>query len=348
MGEENRQYLRAVFWWAGLIALGYVFWQYLVPYLVPFVIAGFLTALVGPLVTLGERYKCPRSLATLLALLLVVGGALAAVALLVSVLIGEILTLSRQLPALYIMGKSFLDGLLDQLVAWGQIHLPNAQTLLNSQLSTVYRITAMVLRALLAVVVGLPNVLLVSVLALVAAFFLIRDQHMLMTMWEWMVPPAMRRRIPVLKLEVVRGTLGFLRAQLFLVGATAISTTLGLLVYGSHYAVLLGLIAGLLDLIPFLGPTALLGPWAAVMLIIGHPLASLELAAVLAGVALVRQLIEPRLVGAGTGLHPLTALLALYVGIRVFGPLGFFMGPITAVVIKAAAKAARLPPYLKA
>lgn len=348
MGEENRQYVRALLWWAGLIVAAYLFWRYLVPYLVPFVIAAFLTALLDPVVTAAERWHVPRPLATLSVLLVGIAGTLAGLGALVGVLIGEMMSLSTELPGLYEAGRRVLDGILDQLVAVSNLHLPNAQTLLNSQLSTLYHLTGTVLRALLMVAFGLPNVLLVAVIAFVAAFFLVRDRRGLLHVWEWIVPPAMRRRMPLLKLEVVRGTLGFLRAQLFLVGATALSTTVGLWLYGSRYALLLGLIAGLLDLIPFLGPTALLGPWAAVLLLTGRVIDGLEVAVVLAGVALVRQLIEPRLVGGGTGLHPLTALVALYVGIRVFGPLGFFIGPITAVVIKAAVRAGRIPPFVGA
>lgn len=237
---------------------------------------------------------------------------------------------------------------MNQVVAWGNFKLPSAQSLINSQLTTAYKLTTTVLHTLLAVLLGLPNVLLVAVLAVVAAFFLVRDKRIVASVLEWLMPPGMRHRLPSLRIEVIRGTLGFLRAQVFLVATTAVTTTMGLLLYGSHYAVLLGLVAGLLDLIPFLGPTALLAPWAAVMFVLGQPVAGLELLVVLAGVALIRQLIEPRLLGAGTGLHPLTALVALYVGIQLFGPIGFVIGPITAVVLKAAARAAGLPPFMKA
>jgi sporulation integral membrane protein YtvI len=345
MGEENRHYLRALLWWAGLIVVGFVFWRYLVPYMIPFVIAGFMAALIDPLVTWLERIGCGRTVATLVGMVTIIGGTLFLVGLLISVLVREVMQLSRQLPALYRAGEHVLDGWIRSLARVGPVHLPDAQTLLNSQLSTAYHVTATVLQAVLGVLVALPNALLVAVLALVAAFFLLRDKRVLAEVMEWLVPPVIRHRVPSLRQEVLRGTLGFLRAQLFLVGTTALGTTLGLLLYGSKYAVLLGLFAGLLDLVPFLGSTALLAPWAVVMFLLGQPVAGFELVAILAGVALLRQLIEPRLVGGGTGLHPLTALLALYVGIRVFGPIGFVIGPITAVVLKATARAARVPPF---
>ncbi len=348
MGADSQRYLRALATWALLVLAAFVFWRFVVPYTVPFVIAAFLAALLDPVVTLGERLGFPRWLATVVAMTAVLGGALAGLSLLVTVLVRELASLTTQLPGLVRSAQPVVDGLVDDLGRAGHFKLPSVQSLVHSQITTAYKITATVLHALLVVLLGLPNVLLVAVLAVVAAFFLIRDKRVVGAMLEWLLPPGMRHRLPTLRTEVVRGTLGFLRAQLFLVATTAAGTTVGLLLYGSHYAVLLGLVAGLLDLIPFLGPTALLAPWAAVMFIIGQPVAGLELLVVLAGVALVRQLIEPRLLGSGTGLHPLAALVALYVGIQLFGPIGFVVGPITAVVLKAAARAAGLPPFVKA
>ncbi len=347
MGADNQRYVKALATWALLVAASFVFWRYVVPYTVPFVIAAFLAALIDPVVALGEAAGLPRWLATLAAMVVVLGGALAGLALLVNVLVRELAALTAQLPGVLKNAQPVLDGLVRDVVQWGHFQLPSVQSLVHSQLTTAYKVTTAVLHALLVVLLGLPNVLLVVVLAVVAAFFLIRDKRVVGAVLEWLLPPGMRHRLPTLRTEVVRGTLGFLRAQLFLVATTAAGTTLGLLLYGSHYAVLLGLVAGLLDLVPFLGPTALLAPWAAVMFVMGQPVAGLELLVILAGVALVRQLIEPRLLGAGTGLHPLAALVSLYVGIQLFGPIGFIVGPITAVVLKAAARAAGLPPFAK-
>lgn len=348
MGADNQRYLKALATWALLLVGAFVFWRFVVPYTVPFVIAAFLAALLDPVVALGERVGLPRWLATVASMVAVLGGALVGLGVLVSVLVRELASLTSQLPGLVRSAQPLLDSLVDDVVRVGHFKLPSVQSLVHSQITTAYKITATVLHTLLVVLLSLPNVLLVAVLAVVAAFFLIRDKRVVGAMLEWVLPPGMRHRLPTLRTEVVRGTLGFLRAQLFLVATTAAGTTVGLLLYGSHYAVLLGLVAGLLDLIPFLGPTALLAPWAAVMFIIGQPVAGLELLVVLAGVALVRQLIEPRLLGSGTGLHPLAALVALYVGIQLFGPIGFVVGPITAVVLKAAARAASLPPFVKA
>ncbi len=345
MSEDNRRYLRALIGWLLLLALGFAFWRWLAGYLIPFVMAAVLGAFLDPLVSWGERCRLPRAAASLAGLTALLVATAGAAGLFVSILMVEMSHLAARLPRLYHLGQRMLDGALTWAMAAMDWRVPDATRLLNAHLGTAYQLAAAVIRAVGLTLLALPNALLVAALTLIATFFLLRDKGVWVHAADWLVPPAYRRRLPDLQGEVVRGTLGFVRAQLLVVGSTTLATTLGLWVYGSRYALLLGLAAGLLDLVPFLGPSALLGPWAVVMAVSGHPWAALELAAVLTGVMLVRQLAEPRLVAQGTGLHPLTALVALYVGIRLFGPWGFVVGPVTALILKAAARAAELPPY---
>jgi predicted PurR-regulated permease PerM len=67
------------------------------------------------------------------------------------------------------------------------------------------------------------------------------------------------------------------------------------------------------------------------------------LVAVLAGVGVIRQTAEPRLVGQSTGLHPLVVLFSLYTGVRLFGAGGVLIGPVTAVLFKAIAQVMAYP-----
>jgi sporulation integral membrane protein YtvI len=304
-----------------------------------------MAIVVDPLVGLFQRLRLRRTPAVVAALVTVLGGVLVVIVELLTMLVRELLLLSRQLPQVFQGVEAWADGTLHRVGGPNGLRIPAPQSLLNSQLATAYHVTGTVLQAVLGVALALPNAFLVAALALIAVFFLLRDKQILGNVLEWLVPPGMRRGLPSAREEVLSGTLGFLRAQMLLVSTTAVCVSLGLVLYGSRYALLLGLLAGVLDLIPYLGAAALLGPWAAVLFFTGHPVQALTLLAILGGAALVRQVMEPHLVGSGTGLHPLTALLAPYVGVRLFGPLGFVIGPITAVALKAGARAAGVPPF---
>jgi sporulation integral membrane protein YtvI len=346
--EDNGRYLRALAGWIALTLAAFVFWRWLLGYVMPFLLAVVLGAWLDPLVDWGERFHLPRGLSVLLGLAVLLAGLAASLGLFVSVLMVEVARLAARLPNLFAVGRRVLDGALTWALGVADWRAPAATRLLNDHLGTLYQIVGAVLRAVGLALVALPNVLLVAVLTVIAAFFLLRDKSVLVAMGDWLVPPAYRHRAPHLRGEVLRGTLGFVRAQMLVVLTTAAATAVGLWVYGSRYALLLGLLAGVLDLVPFLGPTALLAPWAVVELLAGRAWSGVGLLAVLAGVVLLRQVVEPRLVAHGTGLHPLTALVALYVGVRLFGAWGFVIGPVSAMALKAAAKTVGLPPFREA
>jgi sporulation integral membrane protein YtvI len=345
MTASNQGYLRAVMGWAILLAGAFLFWRLVVPYLVPFVLALLLALMGQPLVHLFHGPRFGRGPAALAALALMAGVALAAAAELVLATTRELVGLSVHLPRLLDAARDGLDPLVRRLLALRGPGAAPPESLVNAQLETAYRLMGAILHAGLAVAVGLPDALLVGVVAVMAAFFLLRDGADVQRVLEWLVPPTLRAGLPAARREVVGATLGFIRAQCLLVSTTGTLVAVGLALMGSRYALLLGLAAALLDLVPYLGATALLGPWALVLFIMGRPVPALELTAILAATACARQLLEPQAVGGATGLHPLAALVALYVGLRLFGPVGFVVGPLTAVVVKAGARAAGLPPY---
>ncbi|CAB1128761.1 Sporulation integral membrane protein YtvI [Candidatus Hydrogenisulfobacillus filiaventi] len=336
-GAEGREYLRAVLIWLALLAGTYVFWRWLVGFVLPFVVAVVVALAVEPLAARWERHLSP-GLASLAALVTGVGGTLAVAGLLVGAVVTELLQLAHEIPH-YL--RQVEHALLHTVARLGQLRqaIPVNPSLLSGQLASVAKVAEGVVRDVLNLAAHLPDFLLMLLVAIIAAFFVLRDRRLIGRLVQASVPPALRPRLPALRLDMAMGFFGFVKAQLLLMLITAITTTLGLFLAGSRYAILLGLVAGLLDLVPYMGPTGLLLPWTVILFLTGHTLGGVKIAAVMTGVAMVRQLVEPRLVGGTTGLHPLTALFALYVGIKVFGPVGFLIGPVSAVILKALARA---------
>ena len=337
--HEPGRYWQQVVIWVALAGAAYVFWRWLVWYLLPFVLAVILTAMVMPVVERLESWGFRRTGAVLTAL----GGALGGLVLLsgavFTLLAAELVQISHRMP-------HFLDRpgqVARYLKQWNQLReqlgLGNAN--LGTEMHSLYNVAAAMGRTVAHGLLQLPEMALVMIVASVAAFFMLRDQTVVLRQVKQLSPPFLRPRMGRLTLAMTGGLWGYLRAQFALVSLTGLATMGGLLVIGAPYAVLVGLTAGLLDLVPFMGPTMLLVPWAMVAMLSGHAAMAVHLLAVLAGVALVRQLVEPRLVGRGTGLHPLVVLFSLYMGIRLFGGSGVLIGPITAVMFNAIRQASR-------
>lgn len=348
MKQPDERYWRKALVWSALALASYAFWHWLVWYLLPFVLAIVLAFLVHPWVDRLESWGMDRSMAVLIALGSALGGVLAMCGAILTLLAAEVVQISHRLPA-YLRARPFEIG--RYLNEWN--HLRDQMGLgsgsLNQEVNSIYRMMGSLVRGLAHGLVQLPGMALILLISALAAFFVLRDQRLVRRVAERVSPPAWRDRLGPLSSAMAGGLFGYLRAEFALVALTGLATMSGLVIIGAPYAVLVGLTAGLLDMVPFMGPTVLLVPWSVGSMATGNWPLAIRLLAVLAGVAVVRQTVEPRLVGRGTGLHPLVVLFSLYMGVRLFGAGGVLVGPVTAVMFKAIAHAMqedpkRIPP----
>ena len=127
---------------------------------------------------------------------------------------------------------------------------------------------------------------------------------------------------------------GWLRAQGTLMLLTYGVVGIGFLLLRIPYGLLWAALITLVDAVPMLGTGIVLLPWALACLLQGQQLRALVLALIFGAATLVRTVMEPKLVGKQLGLDPLLALLALYVGYRLWGFVGLLTAPMLASVAK--------------
>ncbi len=337
MADPPEAYWRKVLVWIVLAVAAYIFWRWLVWYLLPFVAAFVLAFLVSPVVDRLVRLGVSGPLAALVGLFAAILGFLILLGAVFSLLAAELVQISQRLPR-YLKSRPLEVGrYIREWNGW-RIRLGLGSGNVNQELGSVYRLVGRVVKDLAHSLVQLPEIALILLVAALASFFILRDAPLVRQTVSRAAPPLWRDRLGPLSVAMARGLFGYIRAEFALVALTGLVTMSGLVLVGAPYAVLVGLTAGLLDMVPFMGPTIILVPWAMGALATGSVSLAFRLLAVLAGVALIRQTIEPRLVGKGTGLHPLVVLFSLYMGVRLFGAAGVLVGPVTAVMFKAIAE----------
>lgn len=148
------------------------------------------------------------------------------------------------------------------------------------------------------------------------------------------------RHIPKERLRSIRQTLrrlktvviGWLTAQLKLMGVTLTIVTLGLILLRVPYAFLWALGISLVDAFPVLGTGTVLLPWGLISLLRGDTARAIGLVGIYATVTLTRSVLEPRLLGSHLGLDPLVTLIALYAGYKLWGIGGMILAPLLAVI----------------
>jgi predicted PurR-regulated permease PerM len=137
--------------------------------------------------------------------------------------------------------------------------------------------------------------------------------------------------------SVVEGVLGyivsFIKAQGVLLGLISLLCGVTLSIAGIHGGAFLGILAGCMDMLPFIGTGIVLMPLSVWQLLNGRYV-QMVVCLVLYGVCvLLRELLEPKLIGKGTGIAPIWMLLAVYAGVKLFGVAGILKGPLALVTL---------------
>ena len=184
-------------------------------------------------------------------------------------------------------------------------------------------------------IAAMPDVLFFIVVTVVAGFYFCLEPGQVGRFLESHLPGRTAERMPRWRAKAKSVSFRYLRAYLLILVATFAELFVGFLILRVRYAFLLSLVIAVVDFFPVLGVGTVLIPWAAVLLLRRNFYLGFGLLILFAAVTLLRQILEPRLVGKSLGLHPLAALAAGYAGWRWFGVAGMALGPVAAMAVKA-------------
>ncbi|EJL41689.1 MULTISPECIES: sporulation integral membrane protein YtvI [Brevibacillus] len=345
------------FWVCLLVYVGIRLFQFATPLLYPFIIALVIALLIHkPVTFVTQKFKIPRWLSVTLALLVLMLLAIGLATLVVSETVVEIGELAKRLPGFaqelseYLqrtISQDFLLGIYNQ-VQWIYDQLdPNYKDKISNTVgSGITSIThagqnliVSFLDGLKNVLVSLPNMATVSVISIMGAFFISKDFFLWEARFRRLLPSGVNNRLDQIFRDLRGALLGFLKAQLTLISLTAAIVIVGLLIMRVEYAITIGLITGLVDLLPYLGTGTVFVPWIIYLFFKGNYTMVIGLSILYAVVLIFRQIIEPKVVAESVGLDPLLTLVALFVGLQLFGFLGLIIGPVSLVLINALVKA---------
>ena len=198
--------------------------------------------------------------------------------------------------------------------------------------NTVTSLTTRIPELISRFVSSLPSFFLFLIATVIATVYFTIDPDALSGAMTALLPRATIRRLPVVKQNARRFVGKYLRAYLLLLFLTFCELFVGFTVLRVDYAFLLAFLVALVDILPILGVGTVLIPWSIVMLFAKNFRLGLGLLILWGAVTVVRQIIEPRIVGGSLGLHPLLTLFGIYVGFRLFGILGMLLAPAVLVL----------------
>ncbi|TVY07406.1 sporulation integral membrane protein YtvI [Paenibacillus cremeus] len=156
-----------------------------------------------------------------------------------------------------------------------------------------------------------------------------------------------RGKVTAVLADLRRAILGFIFAQFMISVLTYVVTLVGLLVLGVDYPLAIALLIVGVDVLPVLGTSVVLIPWAVYSMLSGNSHLGIGLLVLLLGLMIFRRLIEPKIIGDAVGINALAALVSMYVGFQLIGVIGLILGPVLIIVYQALRKAGLLKINIK-
>ena len=323
---------------AGLWLLG----RYLLPILLPFLLAALLALAAEPLVSfLHDRLRLPRALASGIGVSIALLLAVLLVLTLCALLLRQLGNLSGILPDLGQTaqeGMESLEGFLVDLAqktpqAVSPILTRGVENFFSDGTQLLDQVTAKILTLASGILTRIPDSALGFGTWILASFMISAKLPNIRTWVSQRLPDSWRKQyLPTVK-RLKRSLSGWLTAQLKLTGITFLVLSAGFLLLRVHHAPLWAALISLVDALPILGTGTVLIPWSLVCFLQRDHVRALGLLGIYTAAALLRSVLEPKLIGKQLGLDPLVTLLSMYTGYRLWGILGMLVSPLLAVTV---------------
>ncbi|MBP5281606.1 MAG: sporulation integral membrane protein YtvI [Lachnospiraceae bacterium] len=300
----------------------------------PFVVGGVIAWLAGPLVNFFEKkVKLKRRAGSAFVIIVVIGLIVLAIYGLASVLIKEGIGLVQSFPELWSQVQQDLNELGTKLEKTYQT-LPMAirenldgviVQLKNSATSIIGKLGMPTINAVGNFAMYLPTFIVGMIISLLSAYFFVSDRAEVNAWCSKHVPKACQDWYRLIKQSMLKAVGGYFLAQFKIEIWVYLLLVVGLWILNVKYVLLVALLIAFLDLLPIFGTGTVMVPWALIKFFGGDYRMAVGLLIVWGVGQLVRQIIQPKIVGDSIGISPIPTLFMLYIGFQYGGVAGMII-----------------------
>lgn len=312
-------------------------------FLMPFVIGWIISSIASPVVNwLEKRLKIVKKLGSALIVVVVLVLIVMLIYFAFSRITAEVGDLVENFPGLYAQLEvglrqigNTMSGVFLRLPESVQ-HGWNAvmENLDQSMGNLVTRISRPTMTAAGNFAKSLPSYLISFIVVMMSAYFFTVERDEVIQWMKKVSPPSVAKRMDLVMDNLRYAVGGYFKAQFKIMAIVFVILFAGFAVLGVHYSVLIAFLIAFLDFLPFFGTGTAMIPWALYTGLMGDYKMTVSLIIIYIVTQLVRQLLQPKLVGDSMGMNPLVTLLLLYIGYKVSSVIGMILAvPIGLVLI---------------
>lgn len=336
--EKRRKFLINFSYFSVILLLGFCVLRYVIPMTMPFVI-GFLIAysLRGFINAVSRKLNMPRKAAAILVVLMFYATVGSLLTLLGLKAISWLAALVGNIPMIYeVHVQPFLMDVLYSLeVLFTGLDLSVVSVMESVGAQLIQSLGKMVSNASVGVMgfatvaaSSLPGLFVKLVLIIISSFFIAIDYDQLAGFCLRQMGEKTKAVFLEIKAYVV-GTLWVcIRSYLIIMSLTFVELSIGLNLLKINHAILIAFCIAIFDILPVLGTGGIMIPWTVLTAITGDYHMALGLLLIYLVITVIRNIVEPKIVGSQLGLHPVVTLVSMFVGVQFFGVIGLFGFPI--------------------
>jgi len=332
--QQKRDFLISVAYWAIIAAVVYLGFEYLLPISIPFIIGILLARLV---ISLSGKLHLPYRPFRILLTIVLYGIVGLSVALLVTEGLSTTTQVVKWLPQLYEKKLlPFVTLVYDWCVqtishldpAWLSALEMLLESLLSSLKSLISSLSGFAVNLISGIVTGVPNLILSLLAMIFSTVFVVSDYERIVGFYKANTPAAFKKALDNIRFYLTDTLFVVIRSYVLIMLLTFTELSILFSLFGIEHPFLKAGVIALLDIMPILGTGGIMIPWAITSLVLGYTGLGIQLFIIYAIVTVVRNYVEPKIVGTQLGLHPIITLVAMFIGLRLFGFWGLFGLPV--------------------
>lgn len=337
--ETKRKFLIDFAFYCVITGIAYLVFKFLSAYLLPFVIGIVVSFLVQrPVRFINRKTKIPRSVSTVLLVVFTYFAILGLIVLILYGLYNWVYSLTKFLPDIMPTISSALQSLNASLSKLLDNVPENIISSVNSiPEKALSSITGTLTSALSSVATkiasGTPALLVSIIVTVVASCYIAKDYDTIIKFANKHTPKKVWGLILDIKELFTKTIFRLFRGYALLMIITFAELSIGLGLIGQNNFIMLAAIICIVDILPVLGTGTIVIPWALICLLTGNILKAIFLLVLYVAITIIRNFLEPKIIGEQVGLHPLVTLLSIFCGYQLLGFFGIFLFPITLIVL---------------
>jgi sporulation integral membrane protein YtvI len=326
------------------VALGLLLLYLLFTVGAPFLLAFVVAISLEPLNRLFmKRFRMNRLVAATLSSSLFTIILIGLIALLGVKLVAELIAFFKKVPGYFDNASELVDDLMLQAQSMYQNLPPDTiatlENWLNELTSALTRMVGSLSSSVIAFASSIPGMFIFFIVFLVAVYMISFSLHTMKATLLSLFDEQSHQKVNDVLDNLRKSIFGFLRSQFILSALTYIISLVGLLILDVKYPLAIALLIIIVDIMPILGTGSVLVPWGVYLLIAGNTYTGVGLFVMFVFITVFRRIVEPKILGDSVGIGALSALVSLYVGFKLVGVIGVFLGPLVVIIYMAVRKA---------